>query len=194
VWADVPVGPWWSRRPPLRLPLDPRTAKLVRRHARFAPWSPVAAVITIAALLTAGYADLPRPGNEVMILVAGAVYVAAVLLRGGMPPQAPSRTGPGDLRIPRVPVDVAQEWVTLNPGVTTTDEPEPRRHSRRFYTVWSGCLLVAAAAVAVTLATDGREDFALLWMLVPVLVVTGVSTAAKTLPQARPGAGPSFPP
>lgn len=191
-WADVPLTAWrFKRTPTLRLPLDRRTAARVRRYARLTPWSPLPAIVVLAAVAIWEYVDLPRPWNEVLILAAGGAQVIWTLLRGGLPPQAPSRNRLGDLRIPSVPVEVAREWVASNPGVTATDEPEPRPHSRRFYIAWAAGLLVTAVALAAILANDGREDFFLLWLLVPVLAVLGVSTAAKTLPQDGPG--PTFP-
>jgi hypothetical protein len=105
----------------------------------------------------------------------------------------PYRTRLGDLRIPGVPVEVAREWVARNPGVTATDEPAPRPHSRRFYTAWSVGLLLAAAGLLVVLANDGREDFILLWMLAPVLLLTAVAMALKTQSPAKPGTGPTWP-
>jgi hypothetical protein len=105
----------------------------------------------------------------------------------------PFRTRFGDLRIPEVPLDVAKEWVAQNPGVTATDEPAPRQHSRRFYAVTSGGLLVAAVGLFVVLKTDGREDFILLWILVPALILTAASLALKTQPPAKPGTGLIWP-
>jgi hypothetical protein len=102
----------------------------------------------------------------------------------------PVRTRFGDLRIPDVPEVVAEVWVAHNEGVTATQEPAPRPHSRRFYALWSMCLLPTAIGLVLVLANNRREDHILLWMLVPALFFTGVSMAYKTQPQAQAGTGP----
>ncbi|MEU4218741.1 hypothetical protein [Actinoplanes sp. NPDC026623] len=194
-WVEVSLSTWrFRRRPSLRLPLDPRSAGKARRDRRLAPWSPLPVLIALAAWSAATFGDLSRPGNLVAITVAGGVPVAWSLLRPrGLPRQVPYRTRLGDLRIPQVPVEVAREWAARNPGVTATDEPAPRQHTRRFYAAWSVGLLLAAAGLLVVLANDGREDFILLWMLAPVLLLTAVSMALKTQSPARPGTGPTWP-
>jgi hypothetical protein len=185
-WVEVPLGRRRSKRKPsLRLPLDPRSARSARRYLRLAPWSPLSALVALVVWGAWTFGHLPWRGGLVAVLVAWGVRFAWLLLQTpGLPKQWPYRTRFGDLRIPKVPVAVAQEWVAQNPGVTATDEPPPRPHSRRFYAGWSVCLLLAAIGLFVVLANDGREDFILLWMLVAVLFFTGVSAALKTQPPA----------
>ena len=103
----------------------------------------------------------------------------------GLPRQQPRRLRSGHLRIPEVPVEVAQQWIARNPGVTTTDEPMPLPHSRRYYAGWSIGLVTAAIVLVVVLANNGREDFILFWMLVPVLFVAGLVMALRTQPPTR---------
>jgi hypothetical protein len=81
-----------------------------------------------------------------------------------------------------VPVEVAVQWVERNPGVVATDEPEPRPRSRPFYTTWSVGLIIAAIALCAVLATNGREDFILLWAAAPLLFFAGLSAAWRILP------------
>jgi len=68
------------------------------------------------------------------------------------------------------------------PSATTLTIPRP--HSPRFYAAWSAGLLLAALALGVVLANDGREDFILLWAAVPALLLAGCAAALKLL---RPG-------
>jgi hypothetical protein len=190
-WVEVPLGRRrFKRQPPLRLPLDPRSAKNTRRYVRLAPWYPLPALVSLVAWSAGTFGHLAWPESLGAVVVAGGVPLTWSLLQTrGLHRQVPYRTRFGDLRIPEVPVEVAQQWVAQNPGVTATDEPAPRPHSLRFYTVWSVCLLLAAVGLVVVLANDGREDFILLWMLAPVLFFTGVSMALKTQPPAKPGIG-----
>jgi hypothetical protein len=194
-WVEVPLSRWrFKRQPSLRLPLDPRSAKNTRRYLRLAPWSPLPALVALLAWSASVFGDLSWPGSLAAIVVAvGAPFISSLPLTGGLPRQAPYRTRFGDLRIPEVPVEVAREWVAQNQGVTATDEPAPRPHSRQFYAGGSVGLLLAAAGLVVVLANNGREDFILLWMLVPVFFFTGVSMALKTQPPAKPGVGLIWP-
>jgi hypothetical protein len=194
-WVEVPLRRWrFKRQPSLRLPLDPRSAKKTRRYLRLAPWSPLPALVALLAWSVSAFGDLSRPGSLAAAMVAVGTPPAWSLLQSrGSLRQVPYRTRSGDLRIPEVPVGVAKEWMAQNQGVTATDEPAPRPHSRRFYAGWSVGLLLAAAGLVVALANNGREDFILLWILAPVLFFTGVSMALKTQPPAKPGIGLTWP-
>lgn len=181
-------GRWrFQRQPSLRLPLDPRGAGKIRRHLRLAPWSPLPILVAVGAWSASALGDLSRPGYLAAITVAGGVPLAWPLPQPhGLPRQVPHRTRFGDLRIPGMPVQVAREWVARNPGVTTTDEPEPRPHSRRFYAAWSVGLLLAAAGLVLTLANSGREDHFLLWAAALLWFLNGGSMALKTRAPAGP--------
>lgn len=176
---------WWrfQRRPSQRLPLDPRTAKKTRRYVQLAPWSLLTSLVILAAWSAAVFVDLTPAIWFATVVVAGADQLVWWSVRRGLPRQVPYRTRFGELRIPEVPVEVAQEWISQNPGVTATDEPPPRPHSRRFYVGWSVGLVAAAIGLTVVLANDRRDDYILFWMLVPVLFFSGISMASKTLPQ-----------
>src|SRR5689334_5569594 len=156
-WVDMPMSRLRFRlRPSLRLPVDPRTARSIRRYLRLAPWSPLPTLAGLI-LIVCGLTGLLPPTTAYLAFLAAAAVSA--LMRGrGLPRQVPFRTAGGDLRIPGVPLRVAQEWVAANPGAIATDTAAPRRHSRRFYATWSGGLIVAAIAVADLLAASGRED------------------------------------
>ncbi|NMO56968.1 hypothetical protein HH310_38060 [Actinoplanes sp. TBRC 11911] len=194
-WVEVPMSRWrFRRQPSLRLPLDQRSARRIRRYNRLAPWSPLPPVVGLLAWLTWLNGDLPQPWRSVALGVAVGYFVVWSALRGrGLSRQVPFLTRFGDLRVPEVPLEVAFEWIAQNPGVTATDEPAPRPHSPRFYGSSAVGLLVAAAGLFAVLETDGREDFILLWLLVPVLLVTGVSMALRTQPPAKPGTGLTWP-
>lgn len=103
-----------------------------------------------------------------------------------MPARPARRARSGEVRVPAVPAAVAQEWIALNPGVSATDEPEPRPHSPRFYGRWSAGLLAASIVLALVLGNNGREDFVLLWMLVPALFVAALVTAYRIAPRTGP--------
>ena len=183
-WADVPMSAWrFKRRPALRLPLDPESARRARRYVRLAVWAPLMVIVPQLVLAAVLFSDAPRSAELTALVVASVVLVGSQFVpTGRLPRQTPYRTRAGDVRIPGVPVEVAERWIEQNPGVTATDDPAPRPHSRRFYAAWSAGLLAAATGSAVVLATNGREDFILLWLSVPVLFVAGVSTAGRMLP------------
>jgi hypothetical protein len=193
-WVEVPMSQWlFKRQPSMRLPLDSVSAKKTRRYVRLAPWSLLVTFVAAVAWSASVFWDLSGPRSLVAILVAAGLPVAwSVLGPRGLPRQVPFRTRFGDLCIPNVPVEVAEEWVAHNEGVTATHEPAPRPHSRRFYAVWSGCLLLAAIGLVLVLANNQREDHVLLWMLVPALFFTGVAMAFKTQPPAQVGTGPTW--
>lgn len=183
-WVEIPTGRWaYARRPAQRLPLDPAGARLARRHLRFGPWILSA---KLAALLSLTVIDLVRPSASlfpVRVVVCLAIIASSLSRFSGLlPRQSPRRTAAGDLRIPRVPIEVAERWAELNPGVFTTDVPAPRPHSRRWYATWATALLVAAAGLFTVFANNGREDSLLIWVAVLGLFVAGVATALKTLP------------
>lgn len=183
-WADVPMSVWrFRRRPALRLPLDPESARQARRYVRLAGWVPLTVVVPQLVWAAALFSDAARPAGPVALVVALVVLIGSQLVpTGRLPRQTPYRTRSGDLRIPGVPVEVAERWIEQNPGVTATDDPPPRRHSRRFYAAWSAGLLASAAGLAVVLVANGREDFILLWLLVPVLAIAAASMAFRMLP------------
>lgn len=184
-WVDVPMSTWrFRRRPSQRLPLDAASARRARRYVRLAPWSALVSLVLLgwAAL---SFADLAVPGPP-MVFITVCVALAVVQsagVGGELPRQVPYRTPPGDLRIPEVPVEVAQQWIEQNPGVIATDEPAPRPHSRRFYAAWSVPLVAAAVGLGVVLATNGREDPVLLRILAAVLFFTGVAMAWRMMPR-----------
>lgn len=194
-WAQVPLSRWrFQRSPSQRLPLDPRTAKSVRRYTRLAPWSLLTTLVAVAAWSALAFADLSSSGRTAAIAVAWSAILWSLLEQRGLPRHLPYRTRSGDLRIPQVPVEVADRWVAHNPGVIATDEPAPPAHSRRFYAIWAAGLLTASAGLAVVMATNGRVDSVLLWMLMPVLLFTGISMALKAQPPAKGGNPRTWPP
>lgn len=194
-WVEVPLGRWrFQRSRSQRLPLDRRTARSVRRYVRLAPWSVLVNLVVLAAWLAWGFGGLSSSGNLAALAVVGVGILWSVLEHRGLPRQWPSRARSGDLRIPAVPTEVADQWVTRNPGVIATAEPAPRPHSRRFYAVWALVLLPTSIGLAVVLANDGREHSLLLWLLVPVLFIAAVSMALKTQPPTREGTGRTWPP
>ncbi|MFI1991632.1 hypothetical protein [Actinoplanes sp. NPDC020271] len=142
-------------------------------------------LVTVAYWITLHRAGLPL---AVKLTVIG-LYLLTLIgwhrMVTGMPRQRPRRLRSGDLRIPDVPIDVAEQWIERNPGVTATDEPIPLPHSRRYYAGWSIGLVTAAIILVVVLVTDNREDFILFWTLAPVLFVAGVAVALKTQLRAR---------
>ncbi|WP_203833162.1 hypothetical protein [Actinoplanes regularis] len=183
-WGDVPIGQGTYRRSPSqRLPLDPRTAKAIRRYRRLVPWAlPVNLTALVVFCIAIYRDDLP-----LAIQLAGiGMYMTTTLgwhrVVAGLPPQRPRRLRSGDLRIPEVPIEVAEQWIARNPGVTATDEPMPHPHSRRYYARWSIGLVTAAIVLVVVLANDGREDLILFWQLASVLFVAGLVMALRTLP------------
>ncbi|MEV4350414.1 hypothetical protein AB0J83_38655 [Actinoplanes sp. NPDC049596] len=178
-WVDVPMSIWrFRRRPAQRLPVDARTARSVRRYVRLAPLSlPISAIGLILLFVAV------REGSALALLGALIGPVWDSVQGRGLPQQQPVRTHLGDLRIPGVPLEVAMEWIALNPGVRVTDEPAPRAHSRRFYASWAIGLVAASFALSVVLAGDGREDNFVLWMLVPALFIAGVWAATQTAPR-----------
>jgi len=184
-WADIPMSVWRFRsRPALSLPLDPASAQQARRYVRLAVWAPLLGVTSQLGWAAALFSDVPRPAQAVALAVALVVLIGTQLApTGRLPRQTPYRTRHGDVRIPAVPLSVAERWIDQNPGVTATDDPAPRPHSRPFYAAWSVALLAAAAVSAVALATNGREDFVLLWLLVPALTAAGAATASRILPR-----------
>jgi hypothetical protein len=185
-WVDVPMSRWrFRRRPSIRLPLDPDSARGVRWYTRLAPWSLVPGVVAIVAWLAWSLTELPGSGSLTALLVAGGVpLIWSLLPAGKLPDQAPSRNHLGDLRIPQVPLAVALEWTSGNPGVTATDEPAPPPRARRFYVRWAGGLVAAAVALFVALEVAGSDDYGVLWILVVVLFVAGVTVATKIEPSA----------
>jgi hypothetical protein len=183
-WVEIPVGRWpFLRRSALRLPLDPRSARLARRFLRVDAWLWLA---RLAALLAVTTADVVRsaptlPGWIVVWLVV--VVSSTPRVNGVLPRQSPYRTVAGDLRIPDVPIEVAKQWVEQNPGVVPTIEPDPRPRSRRFYATWSAVLFISAIALFTVFANNGREDPLLIWAAVPSLFVAGTAVALKMLPR-----------
>jgi hypothetical protein len=186
-WVEVPFGDGiYRRNPSQRLPLDPRTARVTRRYRRFAPWALSVTLILASVYFLALYRDdLPSAVQPATLALYLATMVGWNRVAAGLPRQRPRRLRSGELRIPEVPVEVAEQWVTRNPGVTTTDEPMPRPHSPRYYTGWAIGLVAAAITLFVVLLNDGREDFILFWMLPPVMVVAGVVMASRIRPPAR---------
>ncbi|MEU4557292.1 hypothetical protein AB0F72_02810 [Actinoplanes sp. NPDC023936] len=192
-WVEVPLSRWrlGKLRPAGTFPLDARSARSVRRAVRVAPWSVLAALVLLIvwSVVVALEAYVSFPGLLTVLAAASlSISVLSLVRDRGVPKHLPYRTRFGDLRIPHVPVEVAQQWVALNPGVLAADEPAPRPHSRRFYVGWSVGLLTASAGLAVVLANNGREDSVLLWMLLPVLFVVGVVAALK-IPSPGTGVG-----
>ncbi|SNY53279.1 hypothetical protein [Paractinoplanes atraurantiacus] len=173
-WVDVPLSRWrYRRRPAQRLPVDARTARNVRRYVRLAPLSLPLLVLSIVLLLVGIFQ------GSVLAFVGAAIGPLWNLAQGpGMPEQQPYRAPNGDLRLPAVSLEVAQEWIRLNPGVTVTDQPAPRPHSQRFYATWAIGLVAAGLISALALPTDG-----VLILLAPALFIAGVWTATKTAPR-----------
>jgi hypothetical protein len=194
-WVEIPTGRWrFKRWPRQRLPLDPRSARRARRYLRWEPWSSVARLIVLLASVTVNAVN-PSTLSGPITLVVWLVLIgwSTPYVSGALPRQSPYRTAAGDLRIPEVPIEVAKQWVTLNPGLVPTIEPVPRLRSRRWYATWSTVLLLAAIASFTLLANDRREDSVLVWLGALVLLLIGGATALKTLPPGyiRFGSGES---
>jgi hypothetical protein len=183
-WVDIPTSRWRFRRQPAqKLPLDPRSARRARRHIRLEPWSSVARLVILLAWAAVSILDPLAVSGPITLAVCLALLVWSFpYVNGELPRQSPYLTAAGDLRIPEVPVEVAKQWVRLNPGVVPTVEAVPRPHSRRWYAAWSAVLLIAAITSFTVLAKDGREDSGLVWIGVLVLMFAGGATALKTLP------------
>ncbi|MFF5078125.1 hypothetical protein ACFY36_13825 [Actinoplanes sp. NPDC000266] len=178
-WVDVPMSVWRFRRhPSQRLPVDATTARAIRRHTRLAPLSLPISLLSIVFLIV-GVTE-----GSLLALAGTLITPLWNLAEGrGRPDLDPYRTPLGDLRIPGIPLEVAHEWIRLNPGVTVTDVPAPRRYSRRFY-AWSAIGLVAASfTLALVLTNDGREHNLFFFLLIPALFIAGVWTATKTAPR-----------
>jgi hypothetical protein len=185
-WADVAQGRWAVRRQPsLRLPLDPRSARNLRRQARMAPWSLLLSLAPIAGWAVMTFGHLPRPWNLIVGAAPLPLLVWSIIQATGLPQHLPYRTRSGELRIPGVPIEVAREWIARNPAVTATDEPPPRPHSRRFYIAWTVALMSASIGLGTVIAADNRDDGPW-WMLVPALFAIGLVTAVKIVPPAKP--------
>jgi hypothetical protein len=197
-WVEVPLSQWRfvKLRPSQRFPLDARGARSLRRAHRLVPWTLPAALVSLTAswVLFHLAAHLSFPGFLAVLAASFSIHVLSLVRDQGMPRHLPYRTRFGELRIPEVPVEVARQWVDLNPGVTATDEPAPRPHSRRFYARWSVGLLAASISLAVVLANNGREDRALFWMSVPALLVAGLTAAMKMRPPRKAGGERMWPP
>ncbi|GGN36445.1 hypothetical protein FHR83_006373 [Actinoplanes campanulatus] len=183
-WVEVPTSRWrFMRRPAQRLPLDPRSARLARRYLRVEPWASLARLVMLL-----GWVTVEVVSPSALTLPIGIIFWLTLIVgsipqfSGVLPRQSPYRTAAGDLRVPQVPIEVAKQWVELNPGVVPTIEPVPRPRSRRWYATWSTVLLVSAIVLFTVLANDGREDSALIWVVVLSLFFIGVATALKTLP------------
>ncbi len=191
VWVDVPLGLRFQRQPSLAVPLDLRTARSARRYVRLAPWSLVISLLSLAALSWYFSMALDRAVHlSTRTFLVGHVAPVAVglmwpLVQGRLPAQAPRRDRSGGLRIPDVPLAVAHEWVRQNPGVVATDEPAPRPHSRRFYAASAVGLMLSSIGLGAILENDGREDFLLLWTLIPIFFIAGIVAAYKTQPPRR---------
>ncbi|XVU29912.1 hypothetical protein ACQPZJ_23330 [Actinoplanes sp. CA-054009] len=173
-FVDIPLSRWRFRRHPAqRLPVDARTARDVRRYTRLMPWSLPTLVLSIVLLAVGIYE------GSTLAFAGAAIGPLWNLAQGrGMPDQQPYRTPAGDLRIPHISLEVAQEWIRLNPGLTVTDQPAPRPRSRRFYASWAIGLVAAALIAALALPTDG-----VLILLAPALFIAGIWTATKTAPR-----------
>jgi len=182
-WVALPISRWrFVRRPALLLPLDPRRARRARRYQRMTPLFLAVVALGLLAAAIVWFTGVRLP--TVTPYVLGGIYLLLGLPPiGGAPPrQAPFRTPAGDVRISGMPVEVAREWAARNAGVTVTDEPSPRRYSRRFYATWAAGLVSGGVALAVLFANDGREEPLLLWAVVAAALLTGASMALKTLP------------
>lgn len=184
-WVDIPVGRWrLLRRSALRLPLDPRSARLARRFLRVEPWISLARLAALIAVTTVDMINRSAPtlpGWTVVWLIV--IVSSAPRVNGVLPRQSPYRTVAGDLRIPDVPIEVAKQWVEQNPGVLPTIEPDPRPRSRRFYATWSAALFLSAIILFTVFANNRREDPLLIWVAVPSLFIAGTATAFKLLPR-----------
>jgi hypothetical protein len=184
-WVEVPTIGWrFRRRPVQRLPLDPRSARRARRYIRLAPWSlsvSVVAFLAVIGVLAGHLRGAVYETTTIAVVIFNFVWSLAGV-GGELPAQTPRRDRHGNLRIRDVPLVVALQWQDLNSGVTTSDEPAPRPRSRRFYAAWSAGLLLAALALGVVLANDGRQDFILLWAAVPALFLAGCAAALKLSP------------
>jgi hypothetical protein len=139
----------------------------------------------LALLLACATVNVLNPfavSPSIMLVVLLALFLWSIPSVGGtLPRQAPYVTAAGDLRVPEVPIEVAKEWVRLNPGVVSTIEPLPRPRSRRWYATWSAVMLIVAVTLFTVLANDGREDSSIAWIGVLVLILAGGATALKTL-------------
>jgi hypothetical protein len=177
------VGSRFRSRPALRLPLDPRSARRAPRYLWCEPWSSVARLILI--LVGTGLnAWSPSTLGRPVSLAGGFALLAWSLpyVNGVLPRQWPHRTAEGDLRIPDVPIEVAERWVQLNPGIVPTRRPAPAPRPRRRHATWATILLAAATVLFAVLAFDGHEDSGLAWLGLLVLFIAGGTAAVRTLP------------
>jgi len=184
-WVEIPVGRWrFLRRSALRLPLDPRSARLARRFLRIEPWVSLARLVALLAVTTVEIMDRSAPTLPSWIVVWLVVIVSSIpRVNGVLPRQSPYRTVAGDVRIPDVPIEVAKQWVEQNPGVVPTITPDPRPRSRRWYATWSAVLLISASVLFTVLANNGREDSLLIWVAALSLFLGGIVAAMKMLPR-----------
>jgi peptidoglycan/LPS O-acetylase OafA/YrhL len=184
-WVEIPTSTRrFRRRPVQRLPLDPRSARRVKRYLRLTPWSLLISLLMIPAFgaVVAGWSRGTAATVAYLTVSACVLALSQPRIGGQLPPQTPRRDRHGDLRIPDVPIGVAEQWLNLNPGVTITDQPAPRPRSQRFYAACSVSLVLTAVALSVVLANDGREDFILFQAAVPALFLAGLVAAFKLLP------------
>jgi hypothetical protein len=182
-WVALPISRWrFARRPALRVPLDPRSARRARRYLRIGPWVLIVAALDVVAGAVVVFTDARLPSATPFFFSSLFVLLSVPWIGGAPPRQGPVRTPAGDVRIPAVPVEVARQWAARNPGVIVTDEPSPRRHARRYYATWALGLLAGGGALAVVFANDGREESVLLWAVAAAALIAGVTMALKTLP------------
>ncbi|WP_127550478.1 hypothetical protein [Actinoplanes sp. OR16] len=163
----------------MRLPLDDRSARSVRRYVGLRPWILLISLLAVPAWLILVYADLPRTARLIAHAVIFMVPVSQLCMHFLMRGLPPFPTQNGDLRIPRVPVEVAHAWIGSNPGVSATACPAPRARPRRFYVGWALTLVPVSIGLALWMANNGREDAILLWMLVPALFTVGIVMALR---------------
>jgi hypothetical protein len=184
-WVEIPVGPWrFLRRSAQRLPLDPSSARLARRYLRNGPWTSLTQLAALVAVTTVDIVDRSAHTLPAWIAVwLGVVVASHPRIKGVLPRQSPYRNTAGDLRVPDVPIEVAEQWVEQNPGVLATREPAPRPRSRRWYATCSAVLLSSSIALFTVLANNGRDDSLLIWVAVLALFFIGIATALNMLPR-----------
>lgn len=184
VWLDAPVNPNRLRRKPtIRLPYDVTTAVALRRGRllRLPMTVFVAALVGLSVAELAGGYEMPR---GVHLLSSAGLITATFAHARWLNPVLPVALPGGDLYLPAVPGDLADEWIRRNPGVrVVARQPVVRRFRPLVYSIGAAASLVAAVQAVLVLALVARNP-PVLWLAAPALVA--VSAALAYMSVRRP--------